>query len=143
MPPSESAAGNWTPRLIELAGGQSGLATAGEHSGYVEPRAVRDFNPEVLILAPCGFDLPRTILEAQALVNNPFWGHVAACQSGRVFGLDGNAYLNRSGPRIVESLEILAHLLHPELVGPPPAAIRGQQQPWARLVACDGRLIPA
>jgi iron complex transport system substrate-binding protein len=108
-------AGNWTPNLIELAGGRCGLAIAGQHSGYVEFSAVREFDPEVLLVAPCGFDLARSQREARLLAGLPGFGDLPAVKSGRAYVLNGNAYLNRSGPRLVDSLEILAHLLHPEL----------------------------
>ena len=132
------AAGNWTPELIALAGGESGLATSGRHSGYVQPDDVLRYDPEVLIVAPCGFDRERTIREAQVLTGYSFWGRVAACRAGRVFALDGNAYLNRSGPRILDSLEILAHLLHPDLF--PAPACAAAPQPWARLADRGGRI---
>jgi iron complex transport system substrate-binding protein len=133
-------AGHWTPELIALAGGESGLATAGERSGYIEPAEVESYDPEVLIVAPCGFDLPRTIREAQSLLGQPFWGRVAACRSGKIFAIDGSAYLNRGGPRIIDSLEILAHLLHPDLV-PAPLISAGGSAPWQRLSPAQGRLV--
>jgi iron complex transport system substrate-binding protein len=113
------AAGNWTPRLIELAGGQSGLAKPGEHSDYITFEQLRQFDPDVLLVAPCGFDLARSQWEARLLPSLPGFGELAAVRSGRAFVIDGNAYLNRSGPRLVESLEIVAHLLHPKLFEPP------------------------
>jgi iron complex transport system substrate-binding protein len=106
-------AGNWTPELIELAGGQSGLATARQHSRYVTWQEILDFDPQVFLVAPCGFDLPRSEQEALELPALPGWNAVSAVKADRVFVLDGNALLNRSGPRIVDSLELLAHLLHP------------------------------
>lgn len=107
-------AGNWVPELVELAGGTCLLATKGEHSPYVSWESIRAANPDVIVVAPCGFDLPRTILEAEALRELPGWNELAAVQHGRVWAVDGNAYFNRSGPRIVDSLEILAQLLHPD-----------------------------
>jgi iron complex transport system substrate-binding protein len=135
------AAGNWTPQLVALAGGESGLARAGRHSDYVSPEEVHEFDPEVLIVAPCGFDLERTIREARSL-QHPQWERLSACRNGRVYALDGNAYLNRSGPRLVDSLEILAHLLHPERA-PEPACAKSSPPPWARLTLRGGCLIPA
>jgi iron complex transport system substrate-binding protein len=134
------AAGNWTPELIALAGGTSGLATAGQHSTYTEAQAILEYDPQVLVVAPCGFDLPRTIQEAQSLLSQVFWGPVEACQTGRVFAVDGNAYLNRSGPRIIDSVEILAHLFHPDLVGEPLWVISGCE-PWTRLAPAGGALV--
>jgi iron complex transport system substrate-binding protein len=136
------AAGNWTPELIALAGGVSGLAISGVHSTYTEPRAVLEYDPQVLLAAPCGFDLPRTIHEAQALLGQCFWGRIAACRTGRVLAIDGNAYLNRSGPRIIDSVEILAHLFHPRLVAAPQWATPSRQ-PWARLALVAGALVAA
>ena len=133
-------AGHWTPELLALAGGESGLAVAGQRSVYIEPAAVEEYNPEVLIVAPCGFDLPRTLGEAQTLPGRSFWGRIAACRSGRIFAVDGSAYLNRAGPRIVDSLEILAHLLHPDLAAAPACAAAGPA-PWARLALAGGRLV--
>lgn len=106
-------AGNWTPELLELAGGQGGLASKGEHSRYVSWQQIIDFDPQVLLVAPCGFDLQRSQRESLILPALPHWNAVSAVQSGRAFVLDGNALLNRSGPRIVDSIELLAHLLHP------------------------------
>lgn len=123
------AAGNWTPELIELAGGQSGLAVRGKHSGYVTWEQVVAYNPEVLLVAPCGFDLERTLVEARRLPEQPGYQGLAAVRGGQVVAIDGNAYLNRSGPRIVDSLEILAHLLHPNAFGPPQGMPAGRQ-PW-------------
>jgi iron complex transport system substrate-binding protein len=103
-------AGNWTPDLIKQAGGECCLAAACRHSGYVEWAKVAACNPDVLLIAPCGFDLQRSQAEAQTLWQLPGFADLAAVASGRAYVLDGNAYLNRSGPRIVDSLEILAGL---------------------------------
>jgi iron complex transport system substrate-binding protein len=108
-------AANWTPQLLEWAGGKPGLAVAGQHSGYVSWDSLQAFDPEVIVISPCGFDLRRTQQESQRLIEQPSWSSLSAVRNDRVFTLDGNAYLNRSGPRLVETLEILAHLLHPSL----------------------------
>ena len=115
-------AGNWVPELISIAGGQAGLAETEKHSGYVSWEQIRSCQPEVVVVAPCGFDLPRTIQEASVLMALPGWHELPAVRSGRCFAIDGNAYLNRSGPRLVESLEILAHLIQPELFAAPQLA---------------------
>lgn len=107
-------AGNWTAEILELAGGTACLAEAGQKSGYVTWDEVRECDPEVLLIAPCGFDLGRSIREAQALTALRGFANLAAVRRGRVWVLDGNAYLNRSGPRLVDSLELVAALLHPE-----------------------------
>ena len=108
-------AANWTPTLIELAGGESGLTVANQHSTYAEWKAIVDYDPEVVLISPCGFALLRSYQEAQRLLALPKWHNLRAVREGRVYLVDGNAYLNRSGPRIVDSLEIVAHLLHPDV----------------------------
>lgn len=112
-------AGNWMPQLVDLAGGENLLTRLGEHSPYVAWDALAAADPQVLVVTPCGFDLDRSRVEAQVLRKRPEWGQLAAVREGRAFVVDGNAYFNRSGPRLVESLEILAHLLHPDRVPPP------------------------
>lgn len=108
-------AGNWTPELIALAGGESRLATAGRHSDYARWENVAACNPDVLLIAPCGFDLTRSLVEARRLWQLPGFAKLTAVQNRRAYVLDGNAYLNRSGPRMVETLEILADLLRGRL----------------------------
>ena len=125
-------AGNWTPELIALAGGECGLAAAREHSGYVSWQQIVDFDPQVLLVAPCGFDLPRSQREARDLPTHPGWKKVSAAKAGRVFVLDGNALLNRSGPRIVDSLELMAHLLQPSHF-PAPGGFLAEGSAWSRL----------
>lgn len=125
-------AGNWTPELVSLAGGTECLAEPGRHSGYVEWSEVARCDPDVLIVSPCGFDLPRTLEEFQRLPALAGWDGLAAVRTGRVFAVDGNAYLNRSGPRLVDTVEILAHLLQPKRFGRPAWAVPGQE-PWKAL----------
>jgi iron complex transport system substrate-binding protein len=108
------AGGNWMPELIALAGGVDTLGQAGEHSRVVAWPALRAADPDALLVLPCGFDLPRTRTEAERLRANPGWAELRAVRAGRVYLLDGNAYFNRPGPRLAESLEILAEVLHPD-----------------------------
>lgn len=108
-------AGNWVPGLIELAGGQSLLAPAGVHSQYQDWESVVAEDPDVILVAPCGFDLDRSLAESRQLTELPGWQQLSAVRQQRSWVLDGNALLNRSGPRLVDTVEILAHLLHPEL----------------------------
>lgn len=86
----------------------------GERSRYAEWDSVVAADPEVLVLMPCGFDLQRTATEAQVLKEMPGWTGLSAVKNNRVYFVDANAYFTRPGPRIVDSLEILAHLIHPE-----------------------------
>lgn len=106
-------AGNWMPELIEMAGGRSELAAGGVHSAYAKWEEVIAYDPQIIVISPCGFDLPRTLQEARHLTTLPGWSETTAFRTRRIFTVDGNAYFNRSGPRLVDSLEILAHLFHP------------------------------
>lgn len=108
-------AANWTPELVEHAGGEYGLAQSGVHTGYTNWQDVVDYRPEILIVAPCGFDLPRARRELPLLEALPGWRSLPAAQSRRVFVCDGNAYFNRSGPRLIDTLELLAYLIQPEI----------------------------
>jgi iron complex transport system substrate-binding protein len=116
--------GNWMPELLDIAGGQCDLTAAGKHSPYVAWQDVRSFDPEVIVIMPCGFDLQRTLTEVAALGRLPGWMELTAVRRRRVYAVDGNAYFNRSGPRLVDSLEILAHLIHPEQFASPQLADR-------------------
>jgi iron complex transport system substrate-binding protein len=109
------AAGNWMPTLVELAGGTNLFGTAGKHSPWMtfDELAARD--PDVIVVLPCGYDIARASEDMPLLERQPRWRSLRAVESGRVFISDGNQYFNRPGPRVVESLEILAELIHPEL----------------------------
>lgn len=109
------AAGNWMPELVEMAGGVNVIGQAGAHSPWMSWEALKDADPDVLLLLPCGFDLGRTAGETPILSSRSGWGDLKAVREGQVFLLDGNQYFNRPGPRLSESLEILAEILHPRL----------------------------
>jgi iron complex transport system substrate-binding protein len=112
------AAGNWMPELVTLAGGRSLFAEAGAHSPWLEWEALRAADPDVIVVLPCGFDLARTRSELSPLLAQPGWSELSAVRKGRVFLSDGNHYMNRPGPRLVDSLEILAEMLHPDRFPP-------------------------
>ena len=107
--------GNWIPELIELAGGESLLGVKGKHSPYLSWEDLTKADPDFIIIMPCGFDLERTEKESKVLSDNPHWSNLKAVKNNRVFIVDGNAYFNRPGPRLVDSTEILAEILHPSL----------------------------
>jgi iron complex transport system substrate-binding protein len=107
------AAGNWVPELVELAGGRNLFGEAGKHSPWLDWNSVVQRDPAVLVVLPCGFDLERTAREMPALTGRLGWGRLQAVRQGRVFLADGSAYFNRPGPRLVDSLEMLAEMLHP------------------------------
>jgi len=106
------AGGNWMPELVALAGGVNLFGEAGKHSPWMTWDDLRRRDPDVIFVAPCGFDLDRTRQEMPALTRRPDWPDLRAARAGRVYLADGNQYFNRPGPRLVESLEILAEVLH-------------------------------
>ena len=106
-------AGNWMPELIQLAGGRCELTSPGQHSRVHTWEELTEFDPEVIVVCPCGFDLARAKAELKRLAKQPEWNDLSAVKSGRVHAADGNAYFNRPGPRLIESVELIARLLHP------------------------------
>jgi iron complex transport system substrate-binding protein len=108
------AVGNWMPELIEMAGGVNLFGVAGKHSPWMTWEELHTADPDILILLPCGFDIARTRRDLAVLASKVEWPRLRAVRAGRVYLADGNQYFNRPGPRLVESLEILAELLHPE-----------------------------
>ncbi|MBI5440650.1 MAG: cobalamin-binding protein [Deltaproteobacteria bacterium] len=109
------AGGNWVPELVAMAGGENVFGTTGRRSPRLGWDELAEWDPDALFVAPCGFDLDRTWGETCALTREPGWPKLSATRSGRVYVADGNHYFNRPGPRLVQSLEILAEALHPEL----------------------------
>lgn len=111
-------AGHWTPELVRLAGGLEVIGTERSRSRTVQWEDVMEADPEVLVIACCGFDVPRTIQDLPILAAKEGFKNLSCTQSGRIYVVDGNAYFNRPGPRLVDSLEILASALHPETLLP-------------------------
>jgi iron complex transport system substrate-binding protein len=107
------AGGNWMPELVTLAGGENLFGTPGEHSPWVSLEEIAVADPEMLVVLPCGFGIERSLQEMDALERNPVWQTLRAVQQHQVYITDGNHYFNRPGPRLVESVEILAEILHP------------------------------
>jgi iron complex transport system substrate-binding protein len=105
--------GMWMPELIALAGGTPMVTGPGDHAPTLSREALRALAPDVVLIKPCGFSLERTLEEVAVLQANLPWDEWSCVREGRVFVADGNAYFNRPGPRIVESLEILAGCTHP------------------------------
>lgn len=106
--------GNWLPELVKMAGGFPVLDETGTRSRYLQWEELVAADPDVIVILPCGFNLERTRTEAPALANHPQWAQLSAVQRDQVYIADGNAYFNRPGPRLVDSLEILAEILHPQ-----------------------------
>lgn len=109
------AAGNWMPELVEMAGGANLFGLAGRHSPWMTWEELLAVDPEVIVVLPCGYDIEKSRIELPALTEKAEWPQLKAVQSGRVFVTDGNAYFNRPGPRLADSLEILAEIFHPEV----------------------------
>ena len=109
------AGGNWMPELVEIGGGRSLFAKAGEHSSWLDWEKLIEADPEVILLLPCGFKITQTIADLELLTQNPAWSNLRAAQSGQVYLIDGHHFFNRPGPRLVESAEIVAEILHPDL----------------------------
>ncbi len=120
-------AGNWVPELVAAGVGRELLSSPGGHSGYLEWARLQAADPDVLVMLPCGFDLKRTRQEMPLLDADPRWQGLAAVQAGQVYLTDGHQFFNRPGPRLVDSAELLAEILHPEIVAP-----RHEGWGWAR-----------
>jgi iron complex transport system substrate-binding protein len=122
------AAGNWVPELVALAGGENLFGSAGKHSPWMQWDELLQADPDVIVVMPCGFDLEQTRKAAIAdLTQHPNWNILRAVQQHQVYLTDGNQYFNRPGPRLIDSLEILAEIFHPEL------SYGYEHQGWVRL----------
>lgn len=108
------SAGNWMPELIEMAGGDNLFGEAGKHSPWMGWAQLVAADPDVIAVFPCGWDMARARLDMPALTARPDWPELRAVRTGRVFMADGNKYFNRPGPRLAESVEILAEMFHPD-----------------------------
>ncbi|HMB51353.1 MAG TPA: cobalamin-binding protein [Natronoarchaeum rubrum] len=109
-------AGHWVPELVEWAGGEYGLADPGARSRPREWTEIREYDPDVLIAAPCGFDLDQTRENLDDLTARPGWDDLRAVEGERAYAMDGHEFVNRPGPRLVDTLEHLAALLHPDRI---------------------------
>ncbi|MCU4718472.1 cobalamin-binding protein [Halapricum hydrolyticum] len=119
-------AGHWVPDLVAAAGGTYPLAASGERSRPREWGEIRDADPDVLIAAPCGYGLEQTLENRRELTDRPGWDDLRAVREDRVYALDGHHYVNRPGPRLIETAEHLAGLIHPEEFPQPPRNVARQ-----------------
>lgn len=117
--------GHWSPELVALAGGIEGIGKAGVPSRTMHWEELLQWQPEVLVIACCGYTVERTFQDMPLLEARPHWQELPCVRSGRVYIINGSHYFSRPGPRLVDSLEILAHTLHPDMhplpEGLPPA----------------------
>ncbi len=133
------AAGNWTPELIHLAGGIDVFGKPGIHSPWITWEELQARDPDVIIVAPCGFDLARTRGEMHWVTGRPDFANLKAVQTGRLFLADGNRFFNRPGPRVVETLRMIE-----QMIATRPAANHCDPEQWAVYskqadTACGGR----
>ncbi|AGN02787.1 periplasmic binding protein [Salinarchaeum sp. Harcht-Bsk1] len=125
-------AGHWMPELVEIAGGQYPLAEPGDRSTPREWDLVLEADPDVLVAAPCGFDLDQTRSNLGDLADRDGWSGLRAVRAGRSYAMDGHHYVNRPGPRLIDTLEHLAATLHPGRFDVPPADV---VRPMSELIA--------
>ncbi len=123
------SAGHWVPEMVRLAGGVEGLGREARPSTVVAWDEVAHWDPEIIVLMPCGMSLERTLAELPRVSLPDAWRRLAAVRAGHLYAVDGAAYFNRPGPRLVDGLEILAEIIHPELFA------RGARGGWQRLPA--------
>lgn len=106
--------GHWVPQMVEYAGGEDWLGEIGWPSRSADWEEILSYNPDVIVLMPCGFSIERTLREIDLLTERDGWEELTAVKESQVFVVEASAYFNRPGPRIVAGLEILAEIIHPE-----------------------------
>jgi len=106
------SAGHWVPEMVEIAGGHEVLGKAGSKSERITPERILEAQPEIIVLMPCGFSLERTVEEYRRTRFLPGW-------SGQLYAVDGSSYFNRSGPRLIDGVEILSEIFHPSVLDGP------------------------
>jgi iron complex transport system substrate-binding protein len=113
-------AGHWVPEMVELAGGIDGLGTPGEYSVRVEWQQILVFDPEVIVVMPCGYTTEKAVLEYRKTVFPPEWREIQAVRNSRVYAVHASSYFSRPGPRLVDGVEILHALLYQDFSLPLP-----------------------
>ena len=110
------AAGHWIPEMVEIAGGENGISKTGKPSFIVKWSDIVAFAPQIMIIMPCGFEVQRTLNEINTLTSREEWFSLPSTNKGQTYLVDANSYFSKSGPRIVDGLEILAKIIHPEVL---------------------------
>ena len=108
-------AGHWIPQMVTIAGGMNGIISRGKPSRRISIGEIKLFDPDKIILMPCGFDLNRTLREAKILDKNDEWKSLQAVQNSEVYVVNANSYFSKPGPRIIVGLEILAKIINPKI----------------------------
>lgn len=106
-------AGHWVPQMVEYAGGINGISVAGEPSRRMDIDEAAQFDPDIIVLMPCGFDIKRTLKELPPLASSEKWKSLRAVKAGSVYAVDANSYFSKPGPRTIVGLEIMAKISHP------------------------------
>ncbi len=109
------ASGNWMPELVQLAGGNDILGKAGKHSTVISWQELVDQKPDILVIAPCGFNMEKTAEDMPLLIEKKDWAKCDFVVNKKVYLADGNHFFNRPGPRVLESLQIMAEITHPDI----------------------------
>jgi iron complex transport system substrate-binding protein len=120
------APGHWVPEMVEIAGGREVAGVAGEASRKVPWEQVASKDPEVMVLIPCGFGVDRAVSDSGLMTRLPGWRELTAVKNGEVYAADGSSFFSRPGPRLIDGLELLSKLIHPEVFGqdiPPTMAV--------------------
>ena len=135
------AGGHWIPQMVDYAGGIEELGRLGKPSHRIGWDEVVEYKPEIIVLSPCGFDADQVMEEAHVLASYADWEKIPAFQSSRIYAVNASAYFSRSGPRVVDGLEILAHIIHPKLFpeNPHPEAVRTVPKEIVRKVQSMGK----
>jgi iron complex transport system substrate-binding protein len=107
-------AGHWVPQMVEYSGGINGLSATGEQSRRMEIDELVWFDPDIIVMMPCGYGIARTEKEMKGLKNNPRWNALRAVKNKEVYAVEAGSYFSKPGPRTVTGLEILAKIIHPE-----------------------------
>jgi iron complex transport system substrate-binding protein len=114
--------GHWVPEMVAKAGGEDVLGRAGEASFRVPPEEILQSRPDVIIVMPCGYNASRALAEFNLAKISDGWGALPAVRNRRVFAVDANSYFSRPGPRLIDGVALLAHIIHPEVCEEPPLA---------------------
>jgi iron complex transport system substrate-binding protein len=109
------SAGHWVPQMVSIAGAINGVSERGEPSRRMEWKEALEFDPEIIVLMPCGFDIERTMKELWRIEKHEEWKELRAVKNKMVYATDSSSYFSRPGPRTVTGLEILAKIIHPEV----------------------------